>query len=288
MIGRREICILCVALSASGCSGLNQFPDTAVGYAADLVVKDPDYAKALEDMSKPEADQVAIRNRLIDQRLRVIDLRFGEFQRALARDNVTANFGIAIAQIVVGGVGAVASEATSQALSATSAALAGGQQAYSKAALYEQTMSALLAQMIAARNSVLVKITAGRAKGVGEYPLSAATQDLEAYLFAGSLPGAVVATAADAKVKNDDAEAKLKELRSNVFTESDSKARVLAFIAPGGDLKKPDPAKLKAVEDWIDKSPVKGLPIANFLTNKDLGDLRTKMIRELSIPEKAR
>jgi hypothetical protein len=284
----RVICVMFVALTATGCAGLKQFPDTATDFKLDLQTKDPAYSAALDDMSKSGADSVAIRNRMIDERLRVIDVRFGEFQRALVRENVTANFGVGVTQVVVGGVGALVHETASQILSAASGALAGAQQAYSKAALFEQTMSALLAQMIAARKSVLINIVDGRSKGIAEYPLSTAARDLEAYYFAGSLPGAIVATSADATVKNDDAEAKLKALRSNAFSRNESMARIQAFIAPSGDLKKPDPARLKAVEDWIDRSPVKGLPIPNFLTNKDLDDLRIKMIRELSIPEKAR
>jgi hypothetical protein len=285
----RKICILLfVAVTATGCAGLKQFPDTGTDFKLDLKAKDPAYADALEAMSKAGANPIDIRNRLIEERLRVIDIHFAEFQQALARENVTANFGVAAAQVVIGGAGALVHETASQILSAVSGALAGTQQAYSKAALFEQTMSALLAQMIAARKSVLVKIVDGRGKGIDEYPLSAAASDLEAYYFAGSLPGAVVATSADAKVKNDDAEAKLKALRSNVFSESDSKARIEAFVAPSGNPTKPDPARLKAVEDWIDKSPVKGLAITNFLTNKDLNDLRMKMIRELSISERAR
>ena len=285
MIEWRRICVLLVAWALSGCTGLNQFPETAVDYRANLAVKDPAYAAALDEMAKPDADRVAIRNRMIEERLRLIDVHFAEFQRALARDNVHANFGIAVAQIVVGGVGAVVSETASQILSATGAALAGGQQAYSKAALYEQTMSALLAQMIAARSAMLVKIMDGRTKAIAEYPLSAASRDLEAYYFAGSLPGAVVATAADAKVKSDQAEARLEALRSNQFSDSESKARIQAFLFPpdGDTTKASNAANVTAVQNWIEKSPVKGLPIANFLTNADLEALRMKMVRSTSL-----
>lgn len=292
MVDWRGICVLFVALTATGCAGLKQFPDTATDFKLDLKTKDPAYSAALDEMSKSGADPVAIRNRMIEERLRVIDIRFAEFQQALSRENVTANFGVAAAQVVIGGAGALVHETASQILSAVSGALAGTQQAYSKAALFEQTMSALLAQMIAARNSVLVKIVDGRGKGIDEYPLSAAASDLEAYYFAGSLPGAVVATSADAKVKNDDAEKKLDSLRANKFSESESKARIQAFIYPpdGDSNRTPDAKNRKAVEDWINspKSSVKGLPIANFLTNPDLDDLRMRMIRELSIPPQKR
>ncbi len=278
--------IACVLLGGCAAS-LKQFPEVSANFPAELKQKDAAFATALAEMAKSSANSVAIRNKLIDERLRVMDIHFAEFQRTLARENVSVNFGVATAQVVLGAAGALVHETASQILSATSGALAGTHQAFSKAALFEQTMSALLAQMIAARNSILVKIMEGRGQGIDEYPLPAATRDLEAYYFAGSLPGAVVATSADAKVKNDEAEKNLKALRVNTFSESESKASIQAYIWPGGDTTKtPDAAKAKAVTAWIDNSPVKGLPIANFLTNKDLEDLRAKMIRDLSIPQR--
>jgi hypothetical protein len=275
-----------LVLIASSCAGLRQFPDATTNYAQELKSEDPEYASALDAMSKPSANTVAIRNRMIDERLRVLDIRFAEFQQAITRENVSANFGVAVAQVVLGGAGALVHETASQIISAVSGAIAGGHQAYSKAALLDQTMSALLAQMIAARNSILVKIVAGRGKGIDEYPLSVAARDLEAYYFAGSLPGAIVATSADAKVKNDDAEKSLASLRSNAFNESDSKARIQAFIwPPNGDISAtPDPERLKSAQVWIENSAVKGLPLANFVTNEDLEELRAKMILDLSIP----
>jgi hypothetical protein len=42
---------------------------------------------------------------------------------------------------------------------------------------------------------------------IGEYPLWMARTDLEAYYFAGSLPGAILGTAADARKKEADADA---------------------------------------------------------------------------------
>ena len=112
----------------------------------------------------------------------------------------------------MGAAGALVAETVSQILSAASGSLAGARQAYSKAALYDQTLSALIAQMSASRKAVLVKIFTGRTKGIDDYPLSAAVKHLEAYEFAGSLPGAVVGTSADAKVKNDQADKEIKRL----------------------------------------------------------------------------
>ena len=46
-----------------------------------------------------------------------------------------------------------------------------------------------------------------------------ARTDLDAYYFAGSLPGAILATAADAKVKEEDAEILLRPLTAEAFSQ---------------------------------------------------------------------
>jgi hypothetical protein len=285
---RLKIFTYLLLVMATGCAGLKQFPEATIDFNEILYKKDPGYAVAISKISKPNSDKVTIRNRMIDERLRVIDIYFGEFQKALSRENVTANFGVAVAQVLVGGVGSLTTETISQILSATSGGLVGAQQAYSKSALFEQTMPALLAQMIAARKSILAEIMEGRKKSIVKYPLSAAARDIEAYYFAGSVPGAILATSADAKVKNDMAESRLESLRSNVFDDSESKELIQAFIYPpdGDSSKSPDSDNLKAVKNWIKESPVKGLPIANFLTNKELEPLRENMIQDLSIQKR--
>ena len=277
---------LVLAVGLGSCTGLQQFPKASEDYAGDLTKQDLAYETALTDINAPGADGKKIRNKLIDRRLRVIDLNFKEFQTGLAKEGVAADFGIALVQLGLGGAGALVSETASQILSAASGGLAGAQEAYSKAALYEKTVSALLAQMIASRKAVLVNIYQGRTKGIDEYPLPAAVADLEAYAYAGSLPGAVIATAADAKVKNDQAEDKLKKFRDIAFGQDASGDKIRAFIRPP-DGKASDPANpvnLKKVADWIKASPVAGIPIATFLADPSLASLRERAIQEIPVP----
>ena len=127
----------------SGCAGLTQFPATSLHYGHDLTKKDPDYAAALgEIMKETDANKKRdLRNAEIDRRLRVIDLNFDAFVAALSKESVRANFGVAVAQ--VGLERATVAQTASQILSATSGALAGTQQAYGKAVLYDQAFSAL-------------------------------------------------------------------------------------------------------------------------------------------------
>ena len=209
----------------AGCTGLEQFPEQlppeTTSYETALNDLDEDYAKALTDIDKatgkPEK-QKRIRNLEIDRRLAVIDANFEKFQIALAQENVQVDFGVALVGIGVGGAGALVSETASQILSAVSGDLSGAQAAYGKAALYEKAISALLQQMIAGCSTMLAQIYIGRQSSNEDYPLSAAVHDLDAYYFAGSLPGAIVAASADAQVKNAEATNILREITSTAVT----------------------------------------------------------------------
>ena len=139
----------------------------------------------------------------------VIDEYFKEFQAGLVKDNVRVEFGLALAGIGVGAAGALVPQTASQILSAVSGGLAGAQAAYGKAVFYDKAMSALLAQMQAGRKTVAVQIFERWNLGLDQYPMWMAKTHLDAYYFAGSLPGAILGTAADARVKEAQADAVL-------------------------------------------------------------------------------
>ncbi len=225
--------IVCILLTA--CTGLNQFPATSTDYAKDLKILDPNYADALKGISATTVavKKISIRNEEIDRRMSVIDTNFKHFQASLAKEDVRADFGVALVQIGVGGAGALVSETASQILSAVSGGLAGAQQAYDKSALFDKALPALLAQMIASRNALLTTIYQKRSMDIDQYPLSAAKQDMDAYEFAGSIPGAIVATSADASVKNTAAKqeiineiAKFTKVRDKQHVEATRKQRI--------------------------------------------------------------
>lgn len=195
----------------AGCTGLQQFPATPERYSKALTVLDKDYANALakiypDDSTRVEDSKaIQIRNHLIEMRMAVIDAHYRKFVAGLAREDVGVEFGTSLIGIGVGGAGALVSETTSQILSAVSGGLAGAQSAYGKAVLYDRAMTALIAQMDASRAAIATQIFQRWSAGIDSYPLWLARGDLEAYAFAGSLPGAIVATAADAKVKEQEA-----------------------------------------------------------------------------------
>ena len=217
----------------------------------------------------------------------VIDAYFKEFQAGLVKENVQTEFGIALLGIGVGAAGSLVPETASQILSAVSGGLAGAQAAYSKAVLYDKAMSALLAQMQAGRKAVAAQIFEKWNMGLDEYPMWMARTDLDAYYFAGSLPGAILGTAADAKVKNDEAEDRLAKFRVTKFSEDKSGNKIQAFIRPpdGKPTDTLNTVNRDNVRKWIDEqSTIKDLPIASFISNAGLKELRERAIREIPIP----
>ncbi len=204
---------LIAAFGLVGCAGLRQFPEVAQNHNAALDSLDKDYADALKEIyalpSGNTSQKKDIRNRLIETRMAVIDAYFKEFQAGLVKENVRADFGIALLGVGVGAAGSLVAETASQILSAVSGGLAGAQAAYGKAVLYDKAMAALLAQMQAGRKVIAAQIFDRWALDTDKYPMWMARTDLEAYYFAGSLPGAILATAADAQAKEKRADAVL-------------------------------------------------------------------------------
>ena len=286
---------LVVAFAFVGCAGLRQFPEVPQDYKMALEGLDADYAATLDTIygkdglpSTVDATKARLlRNRMMERRMAVIDAYYKEFQAGLVKENVRADFFLSLIGIGVGAAGSLVAETASQILSAVSGGLAGGQAAYGKAVLYDKAMSALVAQMQASRKVIAADIFQRWNEDIEQYPMWMARTDLENYYFAGSLPGAILATAADAKEKDARAEDKLLRLRSNPFSEDDSSIRIAKFIKPP-DGKRSDPVNrinANKLRQWIDKDPtIAGLPFGNFLTNAELRPLRERAINEIPIP----
>ncbi len=282
---------LIVTFGLGGCAGLTQFPEVTNDYGKALRDLDADYATTLDRIygknGVTAAQAKQIRSEMMERRMAVIDANFKEFQAGLVKENVRAEFGLALVGIGVGAAGSQVAETASQILSAVSGGLAGAQAAYGKAVLYDKAMSALIAQMQAGRKALAVKIFERWNLGLDQYPMWMARTDLEAYYFAGSLPGAILGTAADAKVKNDDAEDRLAKFRVTKFSEDMTGNKIQAFIRPpdGKPTDTLNTVNRDKVRKWIDEqSTIKDLPIANFISNAGLQELRERAIREIPIP----
>jgi len=292
---KRLLLALIVAFGLGGCAGLTQFPVVTKDYNQALRDLDADYAVAVNRIYGPDIiegtgtgttlstgstrsafvppsaeEQKRIRRAMMERRMAVIDAYFKEFQAALVKENVQSEFGITLLSVGVGAAGALVPETASQILSAVSGGLAGAQAAYGKAALYEKTISALLAQMQAGRKAMAAQIFQRWNLDLDQYPMWMARTDLDAYYFAGSLPGAILGTAADAKVKETQADDQIKLMRSDEFTKKLELAKPI-----GGRLMKLTPAQALALamlmEPHIQK---RGQNLKNLLKELDPKDER--------------
>jgi len=233
-----------------GCAGLTQFPAVPNDYNVALSDLDANYATTLDQIyGKNPTEQKQIRKSMMERHMAVIDANFKIFQAGLVKENVRAEFGIALVGVGVGAAGSLVAETASQILSAVSGGLAGAQAAYGKAALYDKAMSALLAQLQAGRKAVAAQIYQRWNLDLDQYPMWMARMDLDAYYFAGSLPGAILGTAADANVKETEAD---KILLLRPITPGS----VTPVLAEMGDLKsriaKLDGAKAKKLVTAIE------------------------------------
>lgn len=223
-----SIPVLIVAFGLVGCAGLRQFPEVTQDHTAALANLDKDYLDAVgkiygtKDSPSTNVDAAkakAIRQRFIETRMAVIDTYFKEFQAGLVKENVRVDFGAALLGVGVGAAGSLVAETASQILSAVSGGLAGAQAAYGKSVLYDKALSALLAQMQAGRKVVAAQIYQRWDQDIVQYPMWMARTDLDAYYFAGSLPGAILGTTADAKVKEAEAEIRLRPLTTEAVSQ---------------------------------------------------------------------
>lgn len=237
-------------LLGTSCAALEQFPERTVDFKTDLGAADPHYLSLLDQVYAEGGNKELIRNQAIEQYLRIIDLRFDAFRQELARQKVRVDFGMSLVGIGVGAAGALAGESTSQLLSAINAGVSGASESFDKAAFYDQAMPALFAQMIASRNELMVMIRDGMREKYEDYPLASAMRHLQAYEFAGSIPGSVIATSADAKAKNDRAENALGSIFTSQFKDDENTARLEAFLGWDGDTFT-NAANVTALNAWM-------------------------------------
>lgn len=282
----RLIALGILGLALAGCrsSALNQFPEPTVAFKTDLRKLDQEYEELLQKIYCQENDEAKrkIRNKAIERAKRVIDIRFERFRQALAKQEVKADFGTNLISIGAGAAGALVGESASRILSAVNASVSGGKEAFDSVAFYEQTMPALLAQMIATRNELLVLIRSGMMQSYEDYPLVLAMEHLQAYEFAGSVPGAVIAISADANDKND----KAAVILTSNFLRDKSGDIIRKFWKPDGT--KINDTNDKTIKEFFEKHGIAGESIIFFIRSEHYQTLRARMVSEFKLDKGAK
>lgn len=217
-----------------GCSTIRNggAPEPSFSYEKDLQDLEKLFSPAATIASMGTSPTQESRNAFIDGRLALYNIRYVRFVRDLGVDKQHLDAATDIMLLALN----LSSAATSAIRTKTNLALAaagvtGGKVTIDKHFYFEKSIPALVSTMNAQRKLVLINIIQNRAKGIDEYPLTAALDDLSNYEMAGTLIGAITNLQADAAVKEKVAEEKLKNLELPTSEQIAEKRRLATALA---------------------------------------------------------
>lgn len=214
---------LFVLAAASGCASSNGFPDPVVSTESVITeVQDSLTVKAVTDCNA--ALTRSCRNNIIDARVRASNARFSQFERELYVEGIGFGVGTDWATLAINGI-ATFSKSAAPELAALSAAIIGGRASYEKQALYNLSLPVMLAQMVAKRQEVLVRVRAGQTKELADYTLYRGLDDVDEYHRAGSIPAAMSEMINNAGAQADEAKQKLEEIDQVALVPPDIQQR---------------------------------------------------------------
>jgi len=280
---------LWVVTVLGGCATIQGAPARSVDSDNAITSLDPYYADVLKDFYAEGKDPVQVRNRFIETRMAVIDVRYAAFKETLYREGVSANFLVDTAVLGLNLGGAMTPAApTKGILAAISGGLVGTRAAAEKNLYFEKTMPALLAQMEALRKSVRLEILRRMRLNGADYPLSQAEYDLQQYYAAGTIPGAIVGITMMAVEAENKARAELaEEIRERLVKEGfdvgqagrDDERRILdGFIRrPDGSL---DRSRVAVLETWMRQNGVSSSVLV-FIDDERHAGARKELVRHL-------
>lgn len=260
----------------AGCNSIEGFPDRPEKESTALEsLREKYFLPAIDvldvyETKAEEAEKRNYRDKVIHGRLLALDLQYAIFKKAIYKEKTISDMSHSISGVVLGAAGAVVPGAdASRILSALSGGLAGSQTAINKTLFYERTMPALLALMDAQRDTVRAEIMKGLAQDTSRYPLGSALSDLEHYLQAGSIPGALATVTATAGEKSVKAETQLETIRTKEFVDTKAQRDVDEMLSMADNL----PAG--AAWDILEKPPAEidaftSMAVRGRLGGKDL------------------
>lgn len=229
------------------------------------------------------AKKKLIRNEIIDARMAEIDTKFAAYERALYKEGVGWGVGTDWAVLSLTAATAIVGATTTKtALAAISTAVVGGQSAFDKRALFDKTLPALMAQMVAEREKIRAAIRGKEDTAVDAYTWFAADTDLHTFEFAGSIPGAISTISLDAGQKAATANQSLNNLAAASYVKTKAGDALRAFWKPNG--KTVDDDNQKLLRDWMNANGIGGQPIEFFLRGSDFEALRAKAVKDLAVP----
>lgn len=225
---RKTLLFTAPAVLLCACSTLTGYPKSPQDDDTEIAANQPYFAPDVRQREDDPSD--AKRNGLTRQeyrdtvvygRISVIDIRYLQFQKALAGTNNGISTGADLTVLLLNGFGATTGAAAAKAaLAAASAGVIGAKAAINTDLFYQKTLPALITQMEAARQKQLSTIKTGLNKSVDEYPLGEALNDVLNYYVAGTLPSAVQQVTSKAGASLATASQDLDLIRSESFVKN--------------------------------------------------------------------
>jgi hypothetical protein len=287
MNGRALLLLSALALVASGCSTIQGFPKPRATIQAKFPAANyqlgPDGIEKYNAQTDPLAKKT-LRNEIIDAHLAAIDAGFADFERDIYKEGIGWGVGTDWTVLALTAATAIIHPVdTKTALAAISTAVVGAKASFDKTALFDKTLPALLAQMVAQRETLRAQIRESEDLPVDKYTLSAAISDLHKFEFAGSMPGAIVSITQDAGNKSAIANQKLQDVREGKFVKSASGDALRSFWKPDGTTV--DAANQTKLEAWMNQNGVSTAPgmITMFLRSEQFEALRVQAAKDLGL-----
>lgn len=223
-VGRSLAWLLPLSLALSGCGSPAIVGAPKPLQTADQVLQSvqpylaPDVVKTWQGL--PADQQQGYRDQVVYARIAAVDARFKQFLADLGVE--TKNFAIGSDLAVIGlNTASVLSgtETAKDVFSGLSGALLGARSSIDKNAFYDQTVPALVTQMVASRRATLAGIMTKLQSP--NYSLLEALVDLEAYEFAGSFTGALQQISQKAGAQYQTADAQIQALADTRYQAVD-------------------------------------------------------------------
>lgn len=191
-------------------------------------------------------DQACI-DKVIAQRVMLIDQRYAEFVQRLRQEKTRVDFAAGIAGLAVGLAGTLADSVAAKTHYAAAGTLISGSDAVANQVLYyEQTVIALIAAMDANRAGArlaLKQLINGGSAGVDDLYAALLT-----YERAGTLLGAITFVQAKSEDARDVSERQLRQIYPLTAVQLDQKTCITNSLLPGANL---DVAKLTATSKAV-------------------------------------
>jgi hypothetical protein len=200
---------------------------------------------------KTEAQLTTARNNYVSARMNLIDRAFHEYERTLLQETRTGGFlADFITSALTTGAAVIDDRQIQRAFSTGAATIIDGSQAFDKQVLLDRTLVTLLNEMEAERAEVKTLILERLRLDYDQWPIGFAQTDVDRYYQAGTLVGALKASADSASSRKSEEEDNAETAMTVAFRTDAVTEALRTYLSPADDALMS--ARLKRAQDVLD------------------------------------